>query len=115
MENNPELRSFLQKALQGGKKVYLYGGLTPGKYEELLNQPLEFKVENEAEGEVRSLFIDDVQQNEGQLNGGLKETTEQDIVGYTLEDKNNKLLMLNYQNMDEKGNEIPTDASHHTY
>ncbi|PJN63558.1 hypothetical protein PAEAM_10270 [Paenibacillus sp. GM1FR] len=47
---NPELRSFLQKALQGGKKVYLYGGLTSGKYEELLNQPLEFKVSNEAEG-----------------------------------------------------------------
>ncbi|MBB6019600.1 hypothetical protein HNR77_000661 [Paenibacillus sp. JGP012] len=111
VENNPELRSFLQKALQDGKKVYLYGGLTPGKYEELLNQPLEFKVSNEAEGEVRSLVINDVQQNEGELKSGLKETTEQEIVGYTLEDQNYKLFMLNYQNMDENGNEIPTDAS----
>lgn len=111
VENNPELRSFLQKALQDGKKVYLYGGLTPGKYEELLNQPLEFKVSNEAEGEVRSLVINDGQQNEGKLKSGLKETTEQEIVGYTLEDQDNKLFMLNYQNMDENGNEIPTDAS----
>ncbi|WP_458122699.1 hypothetical protein [Paenibacillus sp. Z3-2] len=108
VESNPELRAFLQKALQSGKKVYLYGGLTPGKYEELLNQPLEFTVTNTEEGEVRSLFINDVdQQNEGKL----KETTEQEIIGYTLEDKNYKMLMLNYKNMDENGNEIPTDAS----
>ncbi|PYY25927.1 hypothetical protein [Paenibacillus illinoisensis] len=108
VESNPDLRAFLQKALQSGKKVYLYGGLTPGKYEELLNQPLEFTVTNTEEGEVRSLFINDVdQQNEGKL----KETTEQEIIGYTLEDKNYKMLMLNYKNMDENGNEIPTDAS----
>lgn len=32
-------------------------------------------------------------------------------MGYNLEDKNYKLLLLNYQNMNENGNEIPTDAS----
>ncbi|KZS46982.1 hypothetical protein AWU65_14140 [Paenibacillus glucanolyticus] len=109
VESNPELRSFLQKALQSGEKVYLYGGLTPGKYEELLNQPLEFKVRNAVEGEVRSLFIKDVDQlHEGKQ---LKETTEQEIVGYSLQDTDGRMFMLNYKNMDENGNEIPTDAS----
>lgn len=109
VENNPKLKAYLQRALLKGKKVYLYGGLTPGKYEELLNRPLEFKVKDEAEGAVRSLLISDVPQ--GEVKSGLKETTEQTIVGYTMKDDDNKLFMLNYQNMDQDGNEIPTDSS----
>lgn len=103
------LELFLKTALHNGKKVYLYGGLTPGKYEELPSQPLEVKVRSADEGAVRSVFIKDIDQQ----NGGksLDETTIQEVIGYTLEDSDLNVFMLNYKNMDENGNEIPVDSS----
>lgn len=114
VESNKDLRLFLQKALLSGKKVYLYGGLTPDQYSELLNQPLELTVKDTNTGEERNVTIRNLGYNEGgKINEehGDKATTVQEVIGYTLEDSSNKAFMLNYINMDENGKEIPTDST----
>ncbi|OAB42309.1 hypothetical protein [Paenibacillus glacialis] len=112
VEADQQLKFFLQEALEKGKKVYLYGGVTPSQYEELLHQSIKIKI-SDGIAEEKTVTINDLKEADGKsIKQEFSDSDSvQDVIGYTTQETPLNALLLKYSNRDDTGAKIPNTSS----